>query len=124
MPQRLDLSQDATRIVRLGRHGEKPAREALGVVSATTFFVLEHLPLAKLTTLATVLTAFLFVVTSLVSAAYVLGVFSSQGDLNPSVKVKLGWGALLGALARLLLLPELLLGGAQLNTRTHTHARS
>ena len=86
-------------------HTEAPILEVVANdVSATTFFVLEHLPLAKLTTLATVLAAFLFVVTSVVSAAYVLGMFSSQGDLNPSVKVKLIWGVLLGALALVMIL--------------------
>jgi glycine betaine transporter len=75
-------------------------------VSATTFFVLEHLPLAKLTTLATVVAAFLFVVTSVVSAAYVLGMFSSEGDLDPSVKMKLVWGALLGALGLVMILSD------------------
>ena len=75
-------------------------------VSATTFFVLEHLPLAKLTTLATVIAAFLFVVTSVVSAAYVLAMFSSQGDLNPRVRVKLIWGVLLGALALVMILSD------------------
>ena len=72
--------------------------------SATTFFVLSHFPLAKLTTLATVTAAFLFVVTSVVRAAYVLGMFSSQGDLNPTVRVKLVWGVLLGALGLVMIL--------------------
>ena len=72
--------------------------------SATTFFMLEQLPLTKLTTLATVVAAFLFVVTSVVSAAYVLGMFSSRGDLNPGVRVKLLWGAILGALGLVMIL--------------------
>ena len=39
-------------------------------------------------------------------AAYVLGMFSSQGDLNPTVKVKLIWGALLGALGLVMILSD------------------
>lgn len=88
-------------------HTDAPILEVVANdVSTTTFFVLQHLPLAKLTTLATVIAAFLFVVTSVVSAAYVLGMFSSEGDLNPSVKVKLTWGALLGALALVMILSD------------------
>ncbi|MDX1432268.1 MAG: BCCT family transporter [Gammaproteobacteria bacterium] len=68
-------------------------------VSSTTFFVLEALPLRFLTIAGTVLAAFLFIVTSVVSAAYVLAMFSTGGDINPSVKIKLVWGVILGALA-------------------------
>ena len=67
-------------------------------IDSTTFFVLEHLPFSVLTIGATVLAAFLFVVTSVVSAAFVLSMFSSGGDLNPSTKTKLVWGVILGAL--------------------------
>ena len=68
-------------------------------VSSTTFYVLETLPLTAVTTLATVLAAFLFIVTSVVSAAYVLAMFSTGGSVNPSVRIKLVWGVILGALA-------------------------
>jgi glycine betaine transporter len=37
-------------------------------------------------------------VTSVVSAAFVLSMFSSGGDLNPSTNTKLVWGVILGAL--------------------------
>ena len=67
-------------------------------VSGTTFFVLDHFPLAFLTIGAVVVAAFLFIVTSVVSAAFVLGMFSTGGDLNPSTRVKLSWGVVLGAL--------------------------
>jgi glycine betaine transporter len=67
-------------------------------IDSTTFFVLEQLPFSVLTIGATVVAAFLFVVTSVVSAAFVLSMFSSGGDLNPSTKTKLVWGVILGAL--------------------------
>lgn len=67
-------------------------------IDSTTFFVLEHLPFSVLTIGSTVIAAFLFVVTSVVSAAFVLSMFSSGGDLNPSTKTKLIWGVILGAL--------------------------
>jgi glycine betaine transporter len=70
----------------------------------TMFFVLDHLPLSMLTTLATVFAAFLFVVTSVVSAAFVLSMFSSDGDQNPTTRTKLIWGIILGALGLVMIL--------------------
>lgn len=64
----------------------------------TTFFVLDALPLASLTGAATVAAAFLFLITSVVSAAFVLSMFSTGGDENPPVKIKLVWGLILAAL--------------------------
>lgn len=72
--------------------------------SAVTFFILEQFPAPTLTIAAVVVAAFLFVVTSVVSAAFVLGMFTTGGDLNPSVRVKLSWGAILGALGLVMIL--------------------
>ncbi len=72
--------------------------------SAITFYVLNNLPLAGVTILAVVAAAFLFVITSVVSAAFVLGMFSSKGDLNPPVRIKLIWGGILGALGLVMIL--------------------
>ena len=73
-------------------------------VDNTTFFLLDSLPLSVLTTAATVMAAFLFIITSVVSAAWVLAMFSTGGDLNPSTKVKLIWGVILGALGLVMIL--------------------
>lgn len=73
-------------------------------VERMTFALLDRLPLATLTTLATILAAFLFIVTSVVSAAFVLGVFSSGGNQNPSAKIKVIWGGLLGVLGAAMIL--------------------
>ena len=75
-------------------------------INSTTFFLLDALPLSTLTTAATVVAAFLFIITSVVSAAYVLAMFSLGGDLNPSTKVKLAWGAVLGALGLVMILSD------------------
>ncbi len=75
-------------------------------ISRTTFFLLDALPLSFLTTTATVVAAFLFIITSVVSAAYVLAMFSQGGDLNPSTKVKLAWGVVLGALGLVMILSD------------------
>jgi len=73
-------------------------------VSGVTFFVLDHFPLPTLTIAAVVVAAFLFIVTSVVSAAFVLGMFSTGGDLNPSTRVKLSWGVVLGGLGLVMIL--------------------
>ena len=73
-------------------------------IDATTFVLLGKLPLALLTQGATVAAAFLFIVTSVVSAAFVLAMFSTAGDLDPPVKVKLIWGVILGLLGLVMIL--------------------
>jgi glycine betaine transporter len=73
-------------------------------VSAVTFYVLNQFPLPSLTILLVVAAAFLFIVTSVVSAAFVLGMFSTGGDLNPSARIKLSWGVILGALGAVMIL--------------------
>jgi glycine betaine transporter len=67
-------------------------------VERVTFDLLERLPLTMLTTLATIVAAFLFIVTSVVSAAFVLGTFSTGGDPDPKPRIRLVWGVLLGVL--------------------------
>ena len=73
-------------------------------VSGVTFYVLKQFPLSFLTIAAVVVAAFLFIVTSVVSAAFVLGMFSTGGDLNPSTRVKLSWGVVLGGLGLVMIL--------------------
>jgi len=87
-----------------GRSGDAILKIVETNMSATTFFLLDALPFSFLTTAAVVVAAFLFVVTSVVSAAFVLGMFSTGGDLNPSVQVKLIWGVILGALGLVMIL--------------------
>ena len=73
-------------------------------VERVTFALLERLPLSTLTTAATIIAAFLFIVTSVVSAAFVLGTFSTGGDPNPSPRVRVVWGGLLGLLGAAMIL--------------------
>lgn len=70
----------------------------------TTFYVLQTLPLSWLTGAGTVAAAFLFLVTSVVSAAFVLSMFSTGGDENPPSRIKLIWGVILAALGLALML--------------------
>jgi len=73
-------------------------------INQTSFMLLETLPLSFLTVSATIVAAFLFIVTSVVSAAFVLSMFSTGGNPNPSVRIKLIWGVILGALGLVMIL--------------------
>jgi glycine betaine transporter len=73
-------------------------------INQTTFLLLDTLPLSSVTIIATIVAAFLFIVTSVVSAAYVLAMFSSAGSQNPATRIKLIWGAILGALGLAMIL--------------------
>ncbi len=64
----------------------------------TTFALLERFPLDLVTRTATILAAFLFVITSVVSAGFVLAMFATDGNENPPAKLRLIWGAILAAL--------------------------
>jgi len=86
-----------------GKFNIEQARDS---ADAATFMLLETLPLSGLASVAVIIAAFLFIVTSVVSAAYVLAMFSSGGDENPPTRVKLLWGALLGALGLVMIITE------------------
>ncbi len=73
-------------------------------VERVTFSLLDRLPLPMLTTPATIAAAFLFIVTSVVSAAFVLGTFSTGGDPNPKPRIRLMWGVLLALLGAAMIL--------------------
>lgn len=75
-------------------------------VNSTVFAVLDTLPMGWLTSSLTILIAFLFIVTSVVSAAYVLSMFSTGGGLEPGIKIKLIWGVILGALGVVMILSD------------------
>ena len=53
---------------------------------------------------ATIVAAFLFVVTSVVSAGFTLSMIGTGGDENPSPTTRTIWGAILGALGLAMIL--------------------
>ncbi len=67
-------------------------------LDATTFALLKRFPLDGITRAATVIAAFLFVVTSVVSAGFTLAMIGTGGDENPSPRIRTIWGGVLGAL--------------------------
>ncbi|MCA1243193.1 BCCT family transporter [Stappia stellulata] len=83
--------------------GELAAMAATNAERAT-FALLERMPFSTVTTLATIVAAFLFIVTSVVSAAFVLGTFSTGGDPDPKPRIRLVWGVLLGVLGYAMIL--------------------
>ncbi|CAM3789849.1 BCCT family transporter [Alkalicoccus chagannorensis] len=68
------------------------------------FLVLEQLPGSFIFSIGALILITIFFVTSANSATYVLGVFSSNGDLQPERKILLVWGLLISAIASVLLL--------------------
>jgi glycine betaine transporter len=76
---------------------------ALEAPGRTTFVMLEGLPFSEFTKFAVIIAAFLFVVTSVVSASYVLSMFSLKGSLRPPTAVKVTWGLVLGALGAVMI---------------------
>ena len=79
--------------------------EAAAAVTETAYFiVMEQIPLGYFISLITVVLLTTFFVTSADSATFVLGMMTSEGDLNPSVKRRLTWGLIQSALALSLML--------------------
>lgn len=75
-------------------------------VSIALFTLFERLPFAAALNLTAIVLAFVFLVTSIVSAAYVLGMLTESGSLDPSVRSKLAWGVALAALGAALMLSD------------------
>jgi glycine betaine transporter len=84
---------------------EVPVLEvAVNAPEQTTFFVLSNFPMSSVTGALTIAAAFLFLVTSVVSASFVLAMFSTGGEENPPLQIKLIWGAILAALGLAMML--------------------
>lgn len=73
-------------------------------IDSATFVLLDLLPLPWLTQAAVVVSGFLFVITSVVSAALVLAMFTDRGNPDPSVRIKLIWGGIVAALGLAMIL--------------------
>ncbi|MEP2530114.1 BCCT family transporter [Shimia sp.] len=67
-------------------------------LDATTFALLQKFPVSAVTQGLTIFAAFLFVVTSVVSAGFTLAMIGTGGDENPSPNIRTIWGGVLGAL--------------------------
>lgn len=72
--------------------------------STALFQVFNHYPLSTILSLITVLLLCTFFVTSANSATFVLGMFSSEGNLNPSKQKQFLWGVIQALFATVLLI--------------------
>jgi glycine betaine transporter len=68
-------------------------------VTVALFAVFDNLPLSEVLTVLAVVLLFVFVVTSVDSATYVLSMMTSEGSMDPPRGRKLTWGLVLAALA-------------------------
>jgi glycine betaine transporter len=73
-------------------------------VTTSLFALMDRLPLAGLLNVVCLVLIFVFLVTSVDSATFVLGMLTSQGSLEPPTSRKVGWGITLGVMGGALLL--------------------
>lgn len=80
------------------------AKDATMVTETALFKVFLNYPFGKILSVVAMILLCTFFVSSADSAAYVLGMFTSDGDLNPSNKKKITWGVIQALLAVVLLI--------------------
>lgn len=73
------------------------------ITETVTFGMYEHYPFGTVLSIVTILVIAIFFITSADSATFVLGMFSTGGQLNPSHKVKIIWGLILSAMAAIVM---------------------
>ena len=73
-------------------------------VTTALFGLYENLPATDVLTVTTLALVFIFLVTSVDSATFVLGMLTSRGSLDPPRRRKIGWGLALGLLGGALML--------------------
>jgi len=84
--------------------GTEVATEAIKSTPTALFVVMSHYPLGSIISFIAVILLCTFFVTSADSATFVLGMMSSEGDLNPDTKRKIIWGVIQSLLAFALML--------------------
>ncbi len=84
--------------------GTEVAGEAIQSTSTAFFVVMSNYPMGSIISLVTLALICTFFVTSADSATFVLGMMSSNGDLNPTTKRKVIWGTVQSLLALALML--------------------
>jgi glycine betaine transporter len=73
-------------------------------VSVALFTLFDRLPLSSLLSGTAIVLVFIFLVTSVDSATFVLGMLTSRGSFDPPTSRKLAWGMILGLLGGALML--------------------
>lgn len=88
----------------IGEMGLKGLSEVAQFPEMALFKVIEYYPLSKVISFITLILLTTFFITSSNSATFVLGMFTSHGDLNPNKSKKFLWGIAQALLATALLL--------------------
>jgi glycine betaine transporter len=84
--------------------GQKKIAEAVQTdITSALFVTLGQLPMGTVLSLLATLLIITFFITSADSATFVLGMLSSDGSLDPTIKVKITWGILQSSIAVVLL---------------------
>lgn len=68
-----------------------------------TFGMYEHYPIGAILSFITIFVIAIFFITSADSATFVLGMFSTNGQLNPSNVIKISWGLILSSMAAIVM---------------------
>ena len=84
--------------------GATVGADAIKSTSTAFFVIMNNYPMGSIISLVTLALICTFFVTSADSATFVLGMMSSNGDLNPSTKRKVVWGTIQSLLALALML--------------------
>lgn len=85
-------------------HAKRKESKAIKSTSTALFVVLQQYPPGTVLCAVMALLIFTFLVTASNSATYVLGMYSEGGTLHPSNRSKIIWGALIAALAAIMML--------------------
>ncbi len=80
------------------------AQEAIKTTETALFVIMNQIPMGSILSTIAVVLLCTFFVTSADSATFVLGMMSSNGNLNPSAGLKITWGVIQSALAAVLML--------------------
>ncbi|MGO4888047.1 BCCT family transporter [Anaerobacillus sp. MEB173] len=73
-------------------------------ITSALFVTFEQLPFKLLLSLLSIFLILTFLITSADSATFVLGMLTTDGNINPPIFVKIVWGVLMAAIAAILLL--------------------
>jgi len=85
--------------------GNSQLAEAINAnVDGAMFAFLNNIPFGSVLSIMALVLIFVFFITSADSATYVLGMLSSNGDLNPSGRIKITWGLITAGSATVFLL--------------------
>lgn len=95
--------------INVGLKDPSIAAEAIKSTSTAFFVIMSQYPMGSAVSLVAVVLLITFFVTSADSATFVLGMMSSDGDLNPTTTKKVAWGCIQSLLA----LSLMIAGGQQ-----------